>query len=251
MTFENKTILITGASTGIGKALAEKFSRIKCNLILTARRVELLEEIKSNSANGSADIFIFKNDVSDREDVKQTMIKIKNDIDIAILNAGVGRTINPDSYNSADGDYVYSINVLGLVYWIEELLPSMKKNGNGIIAGVSSLADNRGYPGSSFYCGSKAAASVMLEGLRVEFIKYGIKVITIKPGFVATPMTAKHKFHMPFLMAPEKAAGIIFRGIRKEKKVIQFPWQTGLGAKLVSIIPNFIFDRIMKIQIRQ
>ncbi|MGD8782763.1 MAG: SDR family oxidoreductase, partial [Ignavibacteria bacterium] len=175
----------------MGKALAEKLSHIKCSLILTARRIELLEKIKSDLQNNGAEIQIFQNDVSNRDDVKQCMIKvkteIKNDIDVAILNAGTGRTINPDNYNSADGEIVYGTNVMGLVYWIEELLPGMKKNRKGIIAGVSSLADNRGYPGSSFYCSSKAAASIMLEGLRVEFIKYGIKVVTIKPGFVATP----------------------------------------------------------------
>ena len=251
MTFDNKTILITGASTGIGKALAEKLSHIKCNLILTARRIELLEELRRNLKGDKAEIFIFKNDVSNKEDVRQSMIKIKNDIDIAILNAGVGRTINPENYNSEDGETVYCTNVLGLIYWIEVLLPQMKERKSGIIAGVSSLADNRGYPGSSFYCGSKAAASVMLEGLRVEFIKYGIKVITIKPGFVATPMTANHKFHMPFLMDADKAADIIIKGINREKKVIQFPWQTVLGAKLVSMIPNFIFDKLVKKQIGQ
>ncbi len=251
MKFTNKNILITGASTGIGKALAEKLSHIKCKLILTARRIELLKEIKANLSGNKAAIEIHQNDVSNKEAVKQTKSKILGNIDIAILNAGVGGNVNPDNYDSAIGEKVYGTNVMGLIYWIEELLPQMKKERKGIIAGVSSLADNRGYPGSSFYCGSKAAASIMLEGLRIEFIKYGIKVITIKPGFVATPMTANHKFHMPFLMNSDKAAKIIIKGIEKDKKVIEFPWQTAVGAKFVSLIPNFIFDKMVKKQMGQ
>ncbi len=99
-----------------------------------------------------------------------------------------------------------------------------------------------------FYCASKAAASIYLEGLRVELKKYGIKVITVKPGFVKTPMTDVNEFKMPFLMPADKAAKIILKGIKKEKRIIQFPFPTVIASKLIGLMPNFLYDYLIQTQ---
>ncbi|MEJ5351877.1 MAG: SDR family NAD(P)-dependent oxidoreductase [Melioribacteraceae bacterium] len=247
MEFTGKTILLTGASSGIGKALTEKLSKENCKLILCARRLDLLEKLRDEQKH-SADIFPFKCDVSNKEEVKTTYEKIKKEIgeiDLAILNAGVGYRMNLENFNSEFAEETFGVNFFGLIYWIENLIPDFLKRKKGIIAGVSSLADNRGYSKSGFYCASKAAASIFLEGLRVELKPHGIKVITIKPGFVKTPMTDKNEFEMPFLMSAEKAADIILRGIKKEKRIIQFPLPTVISSRLIGCMPSGLYEFLM------
>lgn len=242
---EGKNVLITGASTGIGRALAIEFAKEDCKLILVARRLELMQEIKNELKIPEDKILLLKCDVTNKEEVRETYLKIKEKfgkIDIAVLNSGVGHSVTVENFNSKYADEIMGVNFLGMIYWIEQLLPGMLKEKKGIIAGVSSLADNRGFSGSGFYCASKAAASIYLEGLRVELKPHGIKVITIKPGFVRTPMTDKNNFEMPLLMEPDKAAKIIVSGIRKEKRVIQFPWQMVFLTRLVGLMPGNIYE---------
>ncbi len=251
MEFNNKNIIITGASTGIGKALAEEIANYNCNLFILARRLELLEEIKTKLNDKPANIYCIKNDVGDKDSVIESykqITEIASKIDIAILNSGVGFRMTVEEYDSSLANKTFNTNFMGIVYWIEQLLPDLMERKSGIIAGVSSLADNRGFSGSGFYCASKAAASIYLEGMRVELQKYGIKVITVKPGFVKTPMTDVNEFNMPFLMSAEKAAKIIIKGINKEKRIIQFPLPTVIGSKIVGLIPNFLYDYLSQKQ---
>lgn len=245
MNFENKVVLITGASSGIGKAIALQLSKEQCKLILLARRTELLEEIKNQLPITNNQSLIIKCDVSKKKEVVSAYKIIEEKfggVDVAILNSGVGRTVTVKNYNSLYAEEIFGVNVLGMVYWVEQLLPDFVKNKSGMIVGVSSLADNRGFSGSGFYCASKAAASIYLEGLRVELKQYGIKVITVKPGFVKTPMTAQNNFKMPFLMEPEGAANVIVDGIKKEKRIIQFPWQMVFLSRLVGLIPGSLYE---------
>ncbi len=249
MEFNNKTILITGASSGIGKAIAKALSSYNCKLILLSRRIEILSSIKENSKNGKAEIQIEKCDVSNKQEVKNVFEKIFKQygtIDLAILNAGVGHPVKLDDFNSDLADETFKVNVLGMIYCIEQLLPSFLEKKKGIIAGTSSLADNRGFAGSGFYCASKAAASIYLESLRVELSHFGVKVLTIKPGFVKTAMTDKNNFEMPFLLQPEKAADFILKGIQKEKPIIQFPFPIILMTKLVGLLPNWLYFFLAK-----
>ena len=251
MELKDKNIMLTGASSGIGYALAKKLAKEKCNLALASRKIEILEDLAGELRKFGKDIIVVKCDVRKKDDVKKTILDIKNHfgkIDIAIFNSGI-------SYRGAVGgnedkyEQIIKVNLLGLIYCVEEVLKDFKKNKEGIIAGVSSLADSRGYPLSSYYSASKAGASKYLESLRVELRPHKIKVLTIKPGFVRTPMTDKNEFYMPFLMDVDKAADIIIKGIKKEKKIIQFPFPIVLGSKILKIIPNSLYDFLMSKQL--
>jgi short-subunit dehydrogenase len=244
MNLSNKNILITGASSGIGFELAKQLSANHSNLILLARRKEILDDLAKKIKKDNI-ILTYKCDVRNKQEVKNVFSDIRKQIeriDIGILNAGVNNRMNIRDYNSDLADDTFQVNFLGMIYCIEELLKDFIPRKSGIIAGVSSIADVRGFPKSGLYGASKAAVSVYLESIRNELRSSNIKIITIRPGFVVTPMTDPNKFKMPFLMNVEKAVKIIMNGLEKEKKVIEFPLGTVLGGKLLKILPNFIFD---------
>ena len=143
------------------------------------------------------------------------------------------------------------VNFYGIVNCLDVLIPLMRRQDKGIIAGISSIAESRGYPRSGFYSASKAAMSILLESIRIELMETPVKVLTIKPGFVRTPMTDKNEFGMPFLMEPVKAADIIIRGIEKEKRIIQFPYPLVLGSKFVRMIPDVLFDWLAHLHLKK
>lgn len=244
MNLSDKNILITGASSGIGYELAKQLSQQGSNLILLARRKELLDDLSKKIKKDNI-ILTYKCDVRDKQEVKDVFGSIRKQterIDIGILNAAVNNRMNIQNFNSDLADDTFQVNVLGIIYCIEELLKDFLLRKNGVIAGVSSIADVRGFPKSGLYGATKAAVSLYLESIRNELRSSNIKVITIRPGFVVTPMTDPNKFKMPFLMNVEKAAKIIINGLEKEKKVIEFPLGTVLGGRFLKILPNFIFD---------
>jgi len=245
MNLNDKVILITGASTGIGKEMAKLLAEENCSLALLARRGELLDELAVQIKTKNPNIKSYVCDVAKPEEVKKVFTEVREHfkkIDVAILNAGVGSKSSAEDYSYENAKNTFDVNVLGIVNCAANLLPDFIKRNAGMIVGVSSLADSRGWQGSGFYCASKAAATLLLENLRVELKPFNVKVITVKPGFVETPMTAKNKFPMPFLMSVEKAAKIIIQGIKKENRIIQFPLPTVLGAKLMRIVPEFLFE---------
>lgn len=251
MELKNKSVLLSGASSGIGFELVKQLALEGCDLFLLARRKNILDELAENLKKYENEIYTYKCDVSNKEEVKQVFEIIKNKtekIDIAILNSGTSYRMEAVNFNSEFGKNIFDVNVMGMIYCIEEILPDFLKRKSGMIVGVSSLADSRGFPRSAFYTASKAASSKLLESLRVELSPYNVKILTVKPGFVKTPMTDKNEFYMPFLMNVEKAAKKIIKGIKKENKIIQFPFPIVLGSKIVKIIPNFLFDRFALMQ---
>ncbi len=240
-----KNALITGASSGIGKAVAEELIGKVEYLFLAARRTEILEEIRAAHSDSETIIIPIQCDVSEKSDVDKAYQTIKanvDSIDIAILNAGIGYNMKPEKYDYEWADKIMGTNFLGIIYWIDQLLPDFMTRKSGVIAATSSIADNRGYSGSGFYCASKAALTNYLEGLRIELRNYNISVITIRPGFVRTPLTDKNKFIMPFMISPGKAAKKIVNGIRKRKRVIQFPWQMVLISKFIGALPGGVYE---------
>lgn len=244
----NKAILITGASSGIGYSLAKLLPKENCSLALISRRKNILDDLVAELRNGKVTANSYKCDVGNIDEVRNTFEQIKKDfekIDIVILNAGASSRAEIRNYSSSKAKEIFEANTLGIVNCVEQLLPDFIMRKEGMIVGVSSLAESRGFPQSGFYNASKAAASLLLESLRIELKPFNIKVITVKPGFVKTPMTDKNKFHMPFLMDVDKAVKIILDGIKKEKKIIQFPLPTVIGSKLVKIMPDWLFDYLM------
>ena len=246
MDFQQKVVILTGASSGIGYSIAKLLPKENCSLAIIARKKVILDNLINEMKFEK--VKAYRCDVGVHEEVRNTFDKIKKDfgkIDIAILNAGVSERTDISKYSSITAKKIFDVNTLGLINCIEQLLPDFMQKKEGMIVGISSLSDSRGFPRNGFYSASKSAASLLLESLRIELKPYNIKVITVKPGFIKTPMTDKNEFHMPFLMDVDKSARIILRGIRKEKKIIQFPFPIVAGAKLLKLMPDFLFDYLM------
>lgn len=245
MDLKNKVVFLTGASSGIGYSLTHHLAKEGCKLALIARRKDLLEKL-SNEIK-SDDLITIQCDVGIKKQVIESIKKTRNHfgkIDIAILNAGVSARAGLKFYHGDNAKEIFNTNTLSIVYAVEQLLPHFMKRKDGMIVGISSLADARGFPKSAFYNASKAATTILLESLRIELKPFNVKVITVKPGFVRTPMTDKNEFHMPFMMNVDKATKIILNGIKKGKTVIEFPLPTVLAVKLMKILPNFLFDKL-------
>jgi short-subunit dehydrogenase len=241
-------ILITGASRGIGKELAIAYGSRSHHLILIARNEEQLIENKESifRAGGSADYIVCDVAKGDefRSAIDHAYSKCEK-IDIAILNAGIGETISFTDNYYEKLRYVFEVNFFSIANAMDLLVDRMKETGNGIIAGVGSLADFRGIPGSAAYSASKIALSHYLEAARIDLKEHNIHVITIKPGFVRTDMTAKHKYPMPFIMDADKAAKIIIDGIEKGKARISFPLFPSFMNYIFKLIPGCIFEKII------
>jgi short-subunit dehydrogenase len=248
MDLNNKTVLLTGASSGIGYSLAKLLPKENCSIALLSRRENILNDLANEIKIKGGQVRAYKCDVGNVDEVRNSFEQVKKDfgkIDIAILNAGVSSRTNVSKYSSYVAKEIFEANTLGIVNCVEQLLPDFIQRKEGMIVGVSSLADSRGYPRSGFYNASKAAATLLLESLRIELKPHNIKVLIVKPGFVRTPMTDKNEFHMPFLMDVDRAAKIILNGIKKEKKIIQFPLPIAIGSKIMKYMPNWLFDFLM------
>jgi short-subunit dehydrogenase len=248
MDLNNKTVLLTGASSGIGYSLAKLLPKENCSLALLSRRENILNDLVNEIKINGAQVRAYKCDVGNIDEVRNSFKQVKKDfgkIDIAILNAGASSRTDVSKYSSSTAKEIFEANTFGIINCVEQLLPDFMQRREGVIVGVSSLAESRGFPKSGFYNASKAAATLLLESLRIELKPYNVKVIIVKPGFVRTPMTDKNEFHMPFLMDVSKAARIILNGIKKEKKIIQFPFATVIGSKTVKFMPDWLFDFLM------
>lgn len=240
-----ETVLITGASSGIGKALALNYARPGRRLFLQGRDVERLNAVASACAEAGADVHTEVLDVTDRT-AMATWIEAADrasSLDLVIANAGVS------GLTSGDPDPVrtmFRVNVEGVLNTVEPVLPALIARGRGHIAITSSLASFRGMPTAPGYIASKAAMRAYGEGLRGKLMGEGIAVSVICPGFVKTPMTEKNPFPMPLMMEPERAAEIIQRGLDRRAARIVFPLRLYLAMRLVAALPPAWVDPLLQ-----
>ena len=207
-----KTIWITGGSTGIGKALAIKFASKNWNVAVSARRVELLNDLSNSYEN----ISCFPLDVSDKEKCKEVFTEIKNkfeNIDICFFSTGTWDPKKEKDIDLEQMQNVFQINFFGTVNCIKAVEQYFRDKRNGIITIVSSIAGYRGLPNSTGYGPSKSALNNLAESLYFDFKRYDVRVCLVSPGFIKTPMTDKNNFKMPFLKTPEYAADKIYDGL--------------------------------------
>ena len=246
--WSEKVVLITGASSGIGEALAVEFGRRGASVGLLARRAEVLGEVarKVEAAGGRA--FAVAVDVRDAGEVRAAAAKVSahfGRVDVLVANAGIGEITMARTFDIEVVTQVLSVNVLGAMNSVAAVLPGMLERGGGQIVGISSLAAYRGLPGSGAYCASKAALSTFFESLRAELRPNNIYVTTIHPGFIDTPMTRGRNQKMPFLLEPERAAKIMLRAIEARRRTFAFPWQLATIARIGRWIPNALYDRLL------
>jgi short-subunit dehydrogenase len=239
-------ILITGASSGIGRALAIFYSKPNINLFLCGRDEKKLQETKflceALKANVSYEIV----NVCDEEQVKTWIEEIERNfaLDLVIANAGISAGTAGGTESFAQVKKIFSTNLDGVLNVIYPAIEKMKERKKGQIAIVSSLAGFRGLPSSPAYSGSKAAVRVYGEALRGNLAPLGIEVNMICPGYIKTPMTDVNDFPMPFLMAPEKCAAIIKDGLAKNKSRIAFPFPLYFVVWLMTLLSTKITDPI-------
>jgi short-subunit dehydrogenase len=239
-------VFLTGASSGIGEALARHYAGRGATLGLFARRGDLLRGLKTSLSTAAE---TYEGDVRDLRAVKSAasdFIARHGVPDLVIGNAGVSYgTLTEREEDAASFREVLDINVVGLVNTFHPFVAPMRSRGSGRLAGIASVAGYRGLPGASAYSASKAAAIRYLEALRVELHGSGVKVTTICPGFIATPMTAKNPYPMPFILEADDAARRFARALDAGKSYAIIPWQMAIVARILAVLPNAVYDRIM------
>ena len=242
-----KRVFITGASSGIGMALAREFSDEDVVLGLISRRIEQLDNLANDLAT---DVYVYAADVGDSLAMKsaaEAFIQSVGVPDLVIANAGVSSgTLTSEAKDQVVFEQIMRTNVLGMVHTYQPFVEAMKIRGSGTLVGISSIAGFRGIPGSGAYSASKAAVTAYLESLRVELSSSGVNVLTVCPGYIKTPMTDVNPFYMPFLMDADRAARSIRKAIIKKKRFHVLPWQMSLVGFFLRLMPRYLYDSLMR-----
>jgi short-subunit dehydrogenase len=240
-----RRVIITGASSGIGAALAREYAAGTVTLGLIARREAALQEL---AAQFSVPLQIFPLDVRDSAAMRaaaNAFLTRHGCPDIVIANAGVSTgTLTEFPEDLAAFKDVLDINVLGMVNTFQPYIAAMRAAGGGTLVGIASVAGYRGLPGAAAYSASKAAAISYLESLRVELRGSGIRVVTICPGYIATPMTARNPYAMPFILSADAAARRMLKIIDSGTTFAVMPWQMAIVARVLRVLPNWLYDRL-------
>jgi short-subunit dehydrogenase len=248
-----RTILITGASSGIGEALALAYAQPGRRLVLGGRSRERLELVAAACRARGADVVTTVVDIIDRGSLERWLVDMDRaaPLDLVIANAGVsgGTLARPGARSelesAAQARAILAVNLDGVIATVMAVLPAMIGRRRGQIAIMSSLASFRGFPGAPAYCASKAAVRVWGEALRPDCRRHGVAINVICPGYIKTPMTAANDFPMPFLMDAERAARIIVDGLARDRARIVFPWRLYAMMKFLTALPEPLIDRIM------
>ncbi len=248
----NPIAIITGASTGIGAELAHVLAEQGYDLGLLARRSELLEALKNKIKKDipSCEIVCAVCDVTkldECQEIIKNMAEQLGGLDLFIANAGIGWQTPAWKQSWPVVRSILETNVMGTIASLEIAKDIMIKNKSGHLVGITSVAGFRGLPTSSGYSTSKVALTAYLESIRLDLKKSGIPVTAIHPGFIDTHMTKKNNYKMPFIMPAEKAAHLIWQAIRKKKSRYVFPWQMNVMIKLLRLMPDWLYDRLMSL----
>lgn len=240
-------VFITGASSGIGAALARHYAAQGAQLGLTGRNPERLNEVVAGLSCDCSAYVLDVRDAAALHQAAQDFMQKYGTPDIVIANAGVSSgTLTEREEDLPTFRAIMDTNVLGLVHTFQPFIAALQKQGRGSLAGIASIAGLRGLPGAGAYSASKAAAIAYLESLRVELVGSGISVTTICPGYIKTPMTDVNPYTMPFLMNADIAAAKIARLIGNKRRYAILPWQMGVVGRLMKLIPAPLWDWAMK-----
>ena len=240
-------VFLTGASSGIGEALARRYAGMGATLGLVARRAPELQRVAA--ALHPATVLTYALDVRDADALAAAGADFCTRCgtpDIVIANAGVSRgTLTDEPADLAAFRTVFDINVMGVINTFSPFAAAMRREGGGTLAGIASIAGFRGLPGAGAYSASKAAVITYLEALRIEMHGSGVAVVTICPGFIATPMTAHNPYRMPFILTPERAAQLMVRAIARRQRFYVMPWQVAWLGALLRVTPRPLLDRVL------
>jgi len=247
--FADKSVVITGASSGMGWDLALLLAEYGARLALSARRLSNLEELKTKCEDaGAKEVRVFQADVTDRAvmiGMRDALLDTWGFVDIVVANAGVGG-LNPAPKLDLDiNERTMAINFFGLANTVGPFIPSMVEKRRGQLVCISSLSAFRGLPNAASYCAAKSAQRTFMESLRVDLRPHGVAASCIHPGFIVSPMTDHDEFKMPFMVPVRKSSILIARAIKKGKPIYLYPWQMRLLTLLNRLLPVFVYDRLL------
>lgn len=242
-------VYITGASSGIGQALAARYYRAGYRLALVARRAGEIEAWAQAQGFEAARVAVYAADVRHVESITgagRACIARQGLPDVVIANAGISIGVDTAEYEDLEViRATFETNNLGTAATFQPFVKPMRERRSGTLVGISSVAAIRGLPGHGAYCASKAAVVSYCESLRGELRPFGVKVVTIGPGYIDTPLTRENRYAMPFLMPADDFADRAFRAIEAGVSYRVIPWQMGVVAKLMRLLPNPLFDRLL------
>ena len=244
-----RLVFITGASSGIGQALASRYAQAGWQLALAARRTGEIHAWAARQGLDPARYAVYAADVADTDSIVaagHACLAEQGVPDVVIANAGI--SIGVDTAERGDLDVIartYATNNVGLAATFHPFITPMVQRGSGRLVGIASVAGIRGLPGHGAYCASKAAVISYCESLRGELRSSGVRVVTLSPGYIDTPLTRENRYPMPFLMPADAFAERAFEAIEKGASHRVIPWQMGLVARLLRLLPNAVFDRAL------
>jgi short-subunit dehydrogenase len=245
----DRLVFITGASSGIGQALAARYHHAGWRLALVARRTAEIETWARSSGIASDRHAVYGADVADPRSIVaagNACIARQGVPDVVIANAGI--SVGMDTACLEDIEVMartFATNNVGMAATFHPFVAAMVRRGSGVLVGIGSVAGIRGLPGHGAYCSSKAAVISYCESLRGELRSSGVKVVTLSPGYIDTPLTRQNRYSMPFLMTSDEFADRAFRAIGNGVSYRVIPWQMGVVAKVMRMLPNPLFDRLL------